>query len=155
MPMTRSSAGARRPVLVDANLLLYSADRTSRFHQPSREWLLEQLNGGRRVGLPWQSLGAFLRIATHPRLLDEPLKPALAWRQVEIWLSAPAAWIPSPGRAHAKLLAELFERHEVGGNLVPDAMLAALAFEHGLTVCSADTDFARFTEVRWENPLAG
>jgi predicted nucleic acid-binding protein len=42
----------------------------------------------------------------------------------------------------------------VRGNLVPDAQLAALALEHGLTVCSADTDFARFGEVRWENPLA-
>jgi hypothetical protein len=30
----------------------------------------------------------------------------------------------------------------------------ALALEHGLTVCSADTDFARFTEIRWHNPLA-
>ena len=25
--------------------------------------------------------------------------------------------------------------------------------EHGLTVCSADTDFARFEEVRWLDPL--
>jgi len=37
---------------------------------------------------------------------------------------------------------------------VTDAQMAALAIEHGLTVCSADTDFARFTEIRWENPLA-
>jgi toxin-antitoxin system PIN domain toxin len=140
-------------VLVDANLLLYSTDRASRFHGRSREWLLERLNGDRRVGLPWQSLGAFLRISTHPRLFDEPLTPALAWHQVEIWLSAPAAWVPSPGQAHAKLLAELIERHDVGGNLVPDAMLAALALEHGVAVSSADTDFARFTEIRWENPL--
>lgn len=55
---------------------------------------------------------------------------------------------------HAELLGELVLRHEVRGNLLPDAELAALALEHGLTVCSADTDFARFTEVRWENPLA-
>ena len=33
-------------------------------------------------------------------------------------------------------------------------MLAALAVENGLTIISADTDFARFTEARWENPLA-
>jgi len=32
--------------------------------------------------------------------------------------------------------------------------LAALAIQHGLTVCSADTDFARFSEIRWTNPLA-
>ncbi len=44
-------------------------------------------------------------------------------------------------------------RYELAGNLVPDAHLAALALEHGLTVCSADTDFARFTEIRWMNPL--
>jgi uncharacterized protein len=35
-------------------------------------------------------------------------------------------------------------------------MLAALAIEHGLTLCSTDTDFARFREeLRWENPLIG
>jgi uncharacterized protein len=42
----------------------------------------------------------------------------------------------------------------VTGNLVPDAQLVALAIEHGLVVHSADTDFARFPEVRWINPLA-
>jgi hypothetical protein len=31
-------------------------------------------------------------------------------------------------------------------------MLAALAIEHGLTICSADTDFARFREVDWLDP---
>jgi len=35
-----------------------------------------------------------------------------------------------------------------------DAQLAALAVEHGLTLCSADTDFARFTDLRWANPLS-
>lgn len=44
-------------------------------------------------------------------------------------------------------------RHQLRGNLLPDADLAALAIEHGLTVCSADTDFARFPEVAWHNPL--
>ena len=39
-------------------------------------------------------------------------------------------------------------------DLLPDAHLAALAIEHGLTVCSTDGDFARFPNVRWENPLA-
>jgi len=33
-------------------------------------------------------------------------------------------------------------------------MLAALAVEHGLTLYSTDTDFARFRELRWENPLS-
>jgi predicted nucleic acid-binding protein len=45
-------------------------------------------------------------------------------------------------------------RYSPAGNLIPDAHLAALAIQHGLTVCSADTDFARFSEIRWLNPLA-
>ena len=38
-------------------------------------------------------------------------------------------------------------------HLVPDAHLAALAIEHGLVLCSADADFARFPGLRWHNPL--
>jgi len=38
-------------------------------------------------------------------------------------------------------------------NLIPDAHLAALSIEHGLVVCSADGDFARFPRVRWQNPV--
>lgn len=69
------------------------------------------------------------------------------------WLAAPAAWIPHPGTGHAQLLGELIATYDVRGNLVPDTMLAALAIEHGLTLCSTDTDFARFRELRWEDPL--
>jgi predicted nucleic acid-binding protein len=40
------------------------------------------------------------------------------------------------------------------GNLIPDAHLAALAVEHGLTLCSTDGYFARFRPLRWLNPIA-
>lgn len=66
----------------------------------------------------------------------------------------PVAWIPTPGPGHGRILGELVSTQEVSGNLVPDAMLAALAVEHGLTLYSTDTDFARFGALRWENPLA-
>jgi len=141
-------------MLVDANLLLYAADERSRHNRAAVEWITEHLNGPRRVGLPWQSLTAFLRIASHPRALNHPLTPTVAWRQVTDWLAAPAAWVPAPGAAHAELLGDLVTRYDLRGNLIPDAQLAALALEHGLAVCSADTDFARFRELRWENPLA-
>jgi hypothetical protein len=141
-------------MLLDANLLLYAVHERSSLHVPARAWLTEQLNGTRRVALPWQSLAAFLRISTHPRAFERPLDAKTAWEQVEDWLAAPAAWVPEAGPEYPALLGELLVRHEVRGNLVPDAQLAALALEHGLTVYSADTDFARFTEIRWENPLA-
>lgn len=141
-------------MLLDANLLLYAVHSRAPHHRAAAAWLTEQLNGPRRVGLPWQSLAAFLRISTHPRAFERPLDGPTAWQRVADWLQAPAAWIPQPGTEHAALLGQLIARHDVRGNLVPDAQLAALALEHGLTICSADTDFARFTEIRWHNPLA-
>lgn len=142
-------------MLVDANVLLYAVDATSAQHETARAWLERELNGVRRVGLPWQSLGAFLRIATHPRASADPLSAEQAWSFVEDWIGAPAAWVPTPGPRHAELLGELMRRHAIRGNLVPDAQLAALAIEHGVPVVSADGDFARFSELRWENPFRG
>lgn len=34
-------------------------------------------------------------------------------------------------------------------------MPAVLAIEHDFTLRSTDPDFARFTELRWQNPLRG
>ena len=141
-------------MLVDANILLFAVDTRSRFHDAASLWLSDRLNGPGRVGLPWQSLAAFLRISTNPRASAHPMVPDEAWSFVRDWVEAPAAWIPSPTERHAEVFGALVSAHQLRGNLVPDGELAALAIEHGLTVCSADTDFARFTEIRWENPLA-
>lgn len=141
-------------MLVDANLLLFARDEASPEHQPAREWLEAQLNGPTRVGLPWASLVAFLRIATHPRVYEQPLSAEETWQQVDEWLAAPAAWMPNPGPGHTEVLGRLTRQHRVTGALASDAHLTALAIEHGVPRCSTDTDFARFTELRWHNPLA-
>jgi toxin-antitoxin system PIN domain toxin len=140
-------------MLIDANLLLYAVHKGAPQHRHAAAWLTEQLNGPKRVGLPWQSLGAFLRISTHPRAFERPLTPSTAWELVSDWLTAPAAWIPQPGPEHARIFGELITAYEICGNLVPDAGLAALAIEHGIPLCSTDTDFARFRELHWINPL--
>lgn len=140
-------------MLVDANILLYAVDSKSPFHAQAATWLSDQLNGPRRVGLPWQALVAFLRISTHPRASEDPLDPAAAVRFIKEWLEPDVAWIPQPGSGHAAVLAGLIGTYQLRGNLISDAHLAALALEHGLTMCSADTDFARFAELPWINPL--
>ena len=140
-------------MLVDANILLYSVDETSPHHQRARTWLEAALNGTQRIGIPWQSVWAFLRIATNPRALENPLTPAAAWELVEGWLDAPATWIPDPSFGHRQILGRLITDLDMRGNLVTDAVLAALCAEYGLTMVSNDSDFARFTEIRWVNPL--
>jgi len=137
-----------------ANLLLFAVDTASPFHARADAWLTDQLNGEQRIGIPWISLGAFVRIITHQGITKRALDPLEAWQRVEDWLANDLVWIPVPTPHHAKILGDLIEHHQPRGNLIADAQLAALAIEHGLGVCSADTDFARFTEIRWHNPLA-
>jgi len=140
--------------LVDANVLVYSTDPGSEHHDVARDWLDEQTAGvPRSVGLPWPTLLAYLRLVTNPRMYSPPATPADAWQRVEEWLSRPAAWIPVPGPRHRQTLAEIVQTCHPTGNLVPDAHLAALAREHGLTVVSTDTDFARFPGITWLNPV--
>ncbi len=141
-------------MIVDANLLLCARNSSDPRHPAARTFLEQVLNGPRRVGLPWQSLTTFLRIATHPRVFAKPLPPSVASDQVEQWLAAPAAWVPVPGERHAEVLLPLVRQLRLSGPLVSDAHLAALALEHGTGIWSTDADFARFPGLRWEDPLA-
>ena len=142
-------------ILVDVNLLIYATSARAAQHQAARDWLDTQLNGHSRVGLPWASLLGFLRIATNRRAFTDPMPMQRAWNQVEAWLSRDQVWTPQPTERHPEVLGALCGQPGVYGDLVSDCHLAALAIEHGLTLCSTDGDFARFRELKWENPLAG
>jgi len=141
-------------MIVDANLLLYAVDENSSHNAAAAAWLQQTLNGDSRVGLPWQTIGAFLRIATHPRVTENPLSAPDAWRYIADWLAVPVVWIPPATEITARVYAWLCAQVDITGNLVPDAQLAALAVEYGVEIASADTDFMRFPGLRWTNPLA-
>jgi toxin-antitoxin system PIN domain toxin len=134
--------------------LVYAYAREVQQHEAARRWLDEQLNGNFKVGLPWPSVLAFIRLISNPRIFERPVTPGVAWKQVEEWLGLARTWVPLPTDQHGQILGRLIE--QIGGrsNLVPYAHVAALALEHGLTLCSTDGDFARFSELDWLNPLA-
>jgi toxin-antitoxin system PIN domain toxin len=140
-------------MILDANLLLYAVDRSSRLHAEAANWLVDTMRGSRRVGVPWQTIGAFLRISTHPRAMDRPLRPEDALSYVRTWLAQPVTWVPPASERTVSVYGSLAGHVPIAGNLVPDAMLAALAIEHGVTVMTCDTDFARFPGVQWADPL--
>ncbi len=140
-------------ILVDTNLLVYARASDFPQHSIARDWLDRLISDGPRVGLPWNSLVGFMRIVTNPRILKQPESIHDAWKQVTAWLQPATVWIPVPTDRHPDILAQLLPHTAGRPNLIPDADLAALAIEHGLTLCSADGDFARFPGLRWENPL--
>jgi uncharacterized protein len=141
-------------ILVDVNILLYSINDASNQNAAATEWLDRQLSGSVSVGFPWITLLGFLRLATNARVVMRPFSIQRAWQQVTEWLACEPVWIPQPTERHSNVLGELLALPGVYGNLVTDAHLAALAIEHGLTLCSTDGDFARFPGLAWHNPLA-
>lgn len=140
-------------IAVDANILVYAFITNYSQHEPAREWLEEQLVDAPRVGLPWPSLLAFLRLVTNPRLFPEPVSFGDAWSQVQSWLSADSVWIPAPGVRHGTILGEFLAVPGLRANDVPDAHLAALAVEHGLALATNDAGFARFPRLNLVDPL--
>lgn len=142
-------------MIVDANLLLYARNSLDERHDRAREWLESRLNGTTRVGLPWWSLAAFVRISTNPRAFPDPLTSDQAAGQVEEWLDAPCAWLAEPTANFRRVFIGLVRKYSVRGALTTDAQLAALAIDHGVSLASTDSDFARFREIAWIDPLAG
>jgi len=141
-------------ILVDANLLVYAVAPDVPQHERSRVWLEPRLGAAERVGLPWPSLLAFLRIVTHPRILERPASMETAWAIVREWLALPAVWVPEPTVRHAEVLGGVMPA-VTKPNLVAEAQLAALAIEHGLLLCSHGRGFAAFDGLRWLDPLRG
>lgn len=139
--------------LIDANILVYAHVASFPQHERARTWLDAQLSGSTAIGFPWPSLLGFLRLVTNPRVFQRPEPMAKAWGQVAAWLNCEVAWIPQPTERHRDILGALLADASVQANLIPDAHLAALAIEHGLLLCSTDGDFARFPNLRWQNPL--
>jgi toxin-antitoxin system PIN domain toxin len=139
-------------ILLDANLLVYAHTPESPRREAAGAWLERVLNGPAKVGLPWPTLLAFARLMGNPSVVSKPVPLNRAWARAMEWLDLPQTWIPLPTDRHRQIIGGLIDR-ESRPELAADAHLAALAIEHGLTVCSTDGDFARFDGVRWENPL--
>ena len=141
--------------LVDANILMYASFDAFPQHEKARRWLDGALNDDYvQLGIPWESITAFVRLASNPRILQPAISVADAWRQIHAWLEAPCAWIPIPTERHKTFLDSFMRIPAMNHKLVADAHLAALAMEHGLVMVSADADFARFKGLRVENPVA-
>lgn len=145
---------ARPRKVPDLNLLVYAVDETAATHAAARDWWNETLSGTETVGLAWAVLLGFVRLTTSPRVVQSPLTATEALEYVDRWLEQAVTAVITPTARHTAVLRDLLAPTGTGGSLVTDAHLAALAIEHGATLCSADRDFGRFPGLAWVNPLA-
>ena len=140
-------------IVVDVNLLLYAVVTGFPQHARAREWWEQTLNSAVPVGLAAPAVFGFLRIATNPRVLSQPMTMDDAMAHVRQWLARPHVRFLPAGPQHLQIAFELLNGLGTAGDLTTDVQLAALAIEHRGDVYSNDTDFARFATVRQVNPL--
>ena len=140
-------------IVPDINLLVYAHHDNALLHTPARRWWEDMLDSSELIGLPWIVVTGFIRVSTNIRMLEQPTSTEVAVRVVNDWFRYPHVFPLNPGPQHMAFLAEALAAVRTGGNLVPDAHIAALAIEYQAEVHSNDHDFARFPGLRWRNPL--
>ena len=140
-------------IIPDLNLLVYAYNDGAPFHDSARRWWEGLVNGVERIGIPWVVSTGFVRLMTHPKVLEHPLGPDEAVEFVGEWFRFPRVTPVNPGAEHLAHFRRSLNAAGVGANLVTDAHIAALAMEYQAEVHSNDTDFSRFPGLRWSNPL--
>lgn len=140
-------------IVLDANILLYAYDSASPHHAKARAWIEEAFSGTMSVGLPWQTVSAFLRIMTNPKLPGERFTLEEAVLLVDRWLEQPNVRLLAPGDDHWPLFRQMMVEGQALGGLITDAQLAASTMEYGGVLHTTDRDFTRFPGLRWTNPL--
>jgi uncharacterized protein len=140
-------------IVVDANLLIYSYDSHSPHHKKSLSWFEKTVSGAETVGMPWQTVSAFVRVLTNRKLQGLRLSIEQAAEIVDEWLEQPNVRLLFPGEDYWHVLRRVVIEGQAPGPLVSDAEIAALTIEYGGVLHTADRDFARFPGLRWKNPL--
>ena len=140
-------------ILPDINLLIYAHNLAAPQHPKALAWWNRCLEGHEGVVLAWVVIQGFVRIATHPKIFENPMPVADALGRVEEWLTLPHVQVVHPSSSHFQIWSSLLKQLGSAGNLTTDAHLAALAIDRALTLHSSDADFSRFPGLKWKNPL--
>lgn len=136
--------------LPDANVLLHALRAESPAHAPCRAWLDSVCRVEAELLLPEIVELALVRIATLPRVALAPRGVVFDfWRSLHAY---PHTRRIVAGPGHAAHFREVAESHDLYGNDLNDAWLAALAREHHATLVSTDEGFRRFAGLVWLNP---
>jgi toxin-antitoxin system PIN domain toxin len=139
---------------LDVNLLVFASDRSSARHEAASKFLKSCAAGPELLFLAWPTLMSYLRIATHPRIFSAPLPPDEAFGNICALLALPHVRAVSELDGFAEAYRHVTGDLVVRGNLVPDAHLAAVLFQHGTrTLYSSDRDFRKFASLDVRDPF--
>jgi toxin-antitoxin system PIN domain toxin len=127
----------------------------SPFHVRARA-LVERLVAGPGLAyLFWPAILGYLRIVSHPTILERPLSNDEAMSKVEALLTPAHIRTAGEGDSFWPTLRSVATDVKPRGNAVPDAHLVALMREHGVsTIWSHDRDFREFRGISVKDPFS-
>lgn len=140
-------------ILSDANILIYAYNTDAVYHEECKKWLAEQLSKPEPFAFCWQTITAFLRITTTPKIFPKAFMQQEVLGFVNSWLVSPNVRILTPGVQHWKIFERLLIETKTVAAKTMDVHLAALTIEHGATLATTDRDFAMFKNLKIFNPL--
>jgi uncharacterized protein len=152
MMASSSTIGVERMLLLDVNVLLAAHRGDHPHHAGVREWFDAMLTGDERFTVPVLVWGSFLRLATNRRIFEIPTPRPEAFAFIDATRAQRLHLTVDPGPRHLTLLRSLCDEADASGDLVADAVIAAVAMEHGCQVVTLDRDFARFESVDHRRP---
>jgi uncharacterized protein len=141
-------------VTVDANVLVYASNAADPAFRPARTLLERLATGPDLVYLFWPTIMGYLRIVTHSGILPMPLTFADASGNISELLDRPH--IRTPGESDGFWgLYVTTAGGQIRGNDIPDAHLATLMRQYGVTtIYTRDRDFRRYQGVEVRDPIA-
>ena len=139
---------------LDVNILLYGSDRSSEQYHAANRFLAQCAAGPEILCMPWTILMSYLRIATHPRIFNSPLAPDEAVGNVTALLALPHVRTVAEQDGYLDVYRHVTANQVIRGNLVPDAQLAAILFQHGVrTLYTRNRDFRKFEFFEVRDPF--
>ena len=134
----------------DVNVLVAASRSDHPHYDVAREWLEGALvacaHGGRFTLLPMVAAG-FLRVVTNPRVFARPTPGAAALGFVRALTTVPGVELQELG-AEWSMVERLCEKHEIRGNDVSDAWIAAATRYSNDKLVTFDRGVRRFLESR-------
>lgn len=140
-------------VTIDTNVLIYASNRTDPAYEPARA-LVEHLATGPEIFyLFWPTIMGYLRIATHPGILPQPLNPSDATSNITQLLAQPHIQTVGEEESFWEFYRIAAGNH-ARGNDVPDIHIVALMRQHGVNaIYTRDRDFRRFDDIELRDPF--
>jgi toxin-antitoxin system PIN domain toxin len=139
-------------LLLDVNVVLAAHRNDHPDHAPVRGWFDRMLSGDERFTVPALVWGSFLRLATNRRIFEVPTPRPDAFAFIDATRGQPLHLSVAPGPRHLTLLRRLCDEGDASGDLIADAVIAAVAAEHSCEIVTLDRDFGRFPSVRHRRP---